>query len=586
MSVVSPENELVAWHRRLWKLDKPPGIIEWCEKNIYLRAGGPTPKPGQLDLSYTPYSKEILEALADPRVRQVVLCWGAQTGKTTALMAWLAYRIANDPAPMLFVLPTESLARNFSQTRLKPMLDDCVPVRSQYPSDADRLKLLSMQFHRCSLDLVGSNSPASISSRPIEVLLLDEIDKFAPADDKEASALSLAIERTKAFPRRKQVLTSTPTTEVGNVWQHYLNGSREKFLVPCPHCGEAQELDFARVRWDESAKSENRKWNLQKVGKTARYYCVKCEAPWTDSDKIRSCQNGKWTSTNSQHDPEVRSFQLNSLYAPNITWADAAKKFLTTKNMQGGLQNWNNSWMGMPYIVAGESIEEEQVLANAQDYQLGEMPENPGVLLATVDVQRDCIYYVVRGWMPDHSSWLVEYGKAPNLSELQELMGRPFKCGGKDKKIDICLVDSGFATGAVYEATQTYQGVFACKGWASMSSPAKWAKVDWSPKDSLASRKVWVLHFVDTFFKTRLYLETIRNKQGPRWAISKNVGSDYLKQMISERLVERGIQRGVPKKEWVRIGKANHLGDCEKMQMALAYVLGSSISSLPIDITQ
>lgn len=583
---MNPETELAIWHKRLWKLERMPSIVGWCEKNIYLRAGGPTPKPGQLDLRYTPYTREVLEALVDPRVRQVILCWGAQTGKTTALMAWLSYRIANDPAPMLFVLPTESLARNFSQTRLKPMLDDCVPVRSQYPADTDKIKLLSMQFHRCSLDLVGSNSPASISSRPIEVLLLDEIDKFAPADEKEASALALAIERTKAFPRRKQVLTSTPTTETGNVWQHYLNGSREKFMVPCPKCQTSQELEFSRVTWDKDAKTEGRKWDMRKVGKSARYKCLGCEHEWSDSDKIRACENGKWVATNPSYDPEIRSFQLNSLYAPNITWADAAKKFLTTKNMQGGLQNWNNSWMGMPYIVAGESIEEEQVLSHSEEYELGQMPEKPNAILLTIDVQRDCIYYVVRGWLADHSSYLIEYGRAPNINEIPELMAREFLCGGEKRKIDICLVDSGFATGAVYEATQAYSGVFACKGWASMSAPAKWAKVDWSPKDSLASKKVWVLHFVDTFFKTRLYLETIRNKQGPKWVISKNVGNEYIKQLISERLVERGISRGVPKKEWVRIGKANHLGDCEKMQMSLAYVLGSSISGMPIDIAK
>ena len=59
------------------------------------------------------------------------------------------------------------------------------------------------------LALVGANSPAGLASRPIRVLLCDEVDRYGVT--KEGDPLKLAIQRTQNFGNREIILVSTPT---------------------------------------------------------------------------------------------------------------------------------------------------------------------------------------------------------------------------------------------------------------------------------------------------------------------------------------------------------------------------------------
>ena len=116
--MTTAQEEMRRRARARWHYEKPPGVIEWAERNVQLD-GRITARPGLYATTYTPYVRGVLEALADPGVHTVTLCWGSQTGKTLTLAVWLAYRIANDPAPALLVMPNADLARSYSETRLK-----------------------------------------------------------------------------------------------------------------------------------------------------------------------------------------------------------------------------------------------------------------------------------------------------------------------------------------------------------------------------------------------------------------------------------------------------------------------------------
>ena len=272
-----------------WHYERPPGVIEWAEKNIQLDSRL-TARPGLYSTTWTPYVRGVLEALADPGVHTVTLCWGSQTGKTLTLAIWLAYRIANDPAPALLVMPNADLARSYSETRLTPIFEKCKPVKRLFPRDMDDFKILEMQFATMTLSLVGSNSPANLSSRPICLAVLDELDSFAAPSEKDAAAYSLALERTKAFPQRKHVLTSTPTLNTGDIWINFQAGTQETFHVPCHACAESAPMEFGQIKWDETARSEDGKWDMKRVTETAAYHCPKCDAKWSEGNRRKSIE--------------------------------------------------------------------------------------------------------------------------------------------------------------------------------------------------------------------------------------------------------------------------------------------------------
>jgi hypothetical protein len=569
--VTKAQAELHRRSRLRWHYEKPPGVIEWAEKNIQLDSRL-TARPGLYSTTWTPYVRGVLEALADPGVHTVTLCWGSQTGKTLTLAVWLAYRIANDPAPALLVMPNADLARSYSETRLAPLFQKCKPVKALFPVDMNDFKIMEMQFATSTLSLVGSNSPANLSSRPICIAVLDELDSFAPPSEKDAAAYSLALERTKSFPQRKHVLTSTPTLSTGDIWINYQAGSQETFHVPCHACGEFQAMEFGQIKWDETARSEDGKWDMRKVTETATYRCTKCDAKWSERNRRQSIEKGKWVAGNSNAETGRRSFRLPSWYSSTLGFADAAKKFLTEKHYLHGLQGFVNGWSAMPWEDQFDDNELNSIppgaFAKKQEW------ETDHIKLAAIDRQIDGYWFVVRAFARDGSSRLIEEGRRRTIEDvaqsLQDLGVKPRHA----------CIDSGYETQDTYRIAARY-GWMAIKGeerphYLIEINGTRIKSVHSSEQTTDAGCRLLLLSSP----ACQDLLAWLRRGQGPLWEVAHDVSPDYREHMASHRKAHR-INRKTGKDvyEWIRIkSRQDHLYDCETYLAGLA-VYGKVIAA-------
>ena len=100
--------------------------------------------------------------------------------------------------------------------------------------------------------IVGANSAAGLASRPIRVVLADEIDRYPPSAGSEGDPVSLARKRAATFHNRKVVLTSTPTIAGSSrIETAFEQSDQRRFFVPCGDCGEKDYLKWANVQWPE-----------------------------------------------------------------------------------------------------------------------------------------------------------------------------------------------------------------------------------------------------------------------------------------------------------------------------------------------
>jgi len=98
--------------------------------------------------------------------------------------------------------------------------------------------ILHKKFPGGHLTMAGANSPASLASRPIRLVLCDEVDRYPASAGDEGDPVSLATKRTATFWNRKRVLTSTPTVKgVSRIERAYESSDQRRYHVPCPHCG-------------------------------------------------------------------------------------------------------------------------------------------------------------------------------------------------------------------------------------------------------------------------------------------------------------------------------------------------------------
>ena len=115
---------LTRWWQAAWSLPALLNPWQWAERELEFSVRV-SPMPGPYRTGMVPYVREPLESFHDPGIRKIVLCWSAQSSKTTTMQVALAYTIANAPGPALFVMPSLEMARSFSENRLIPLIEDC-----------------------------------------------------------------------------------------------------------------------------------------------------------------------------------------------------------------------------------------------------------------------------------------------------------------------------------------------------------------------------------------------------------------------------------------------------------------------------
>ena len=162
---------------------KPPPeltLSEWADKYRVLSAES-SAEPGRWHTDKAPYQREIMDAIGDPHIRKVVIMSAAQIGKTDAfILNPLGYYMDYAPAPILVMLPTLDMGQTFSKDRLAPMIRDTPELRDKVDvkSRSSGNTIMKKNFPGGHITIVGANSATGLASRPIKVLLADEVDRY------------------------------------------------------------------------------------------------------------------------------------------------------------------------------------------------------------------------------------------------------------------------------------------------------------------------------------------------------------------------------------------------------------------------
>ena len=106
---------------------------QWAEDHIIIDKQ--SSMPGQFSANTAPWTKEIMEVFADDSIREISIMCSAQSGKTQTMMILLAWAIAEDPGPAMWVLAAQDEAEDFMQTRLLPTLMDCQTIKRMMPKE-------------------------------------------------------------------------------------------------------------------------------------------------------------------------------------------------------------------------------------------------------------------------------------------------------------------------------------------------------------------------------------------------------------------------------------------------------------------
>jgi phage terminase large subunit GpA-like protein len=264
-------------------------LSEWIEQNIRLPEGV-SALPGAVRL--WPYQVGIADAISDPMIERVTLVKPVRVGFTTLLTGAIGSFVANEPAPILALLPTESDARDYVVSDIEPIFAATPALRGALSADTEegeRNTLLHRRFAGGSLKIVAAKAPRNLRRHTARILIVDEAD--ACESGPEGNPIRLAERRTMTFANRKIIIGSTPIfVDTSHVLRSYGESDARVFEVQCTSCGGFTEITWAEIEWRPSCPE------------TAAFRCPACKNLIEEKYKASMVAAGRWRVTR----PEVR----------------------------------------------------------------------------------------------------------------------------------------------------------------------------------------------------------------------------------------------------------------------------------------
>ncbi len=579
---------------RVFKKKEKLTVSQWAEKYRVVTNG---PMTGPWRNEVTPYLVEPMDTWNLPWVREIVLCFAPQTGKTQVAFNCMSYAVDQDPGPCMYIMPDEKVTKRIVKRRIIPMFRGSPRLADLMSPRADDTTALHVQFiNGFDLMMAWATSASELASESVRYMIMDETDKFPPFAGREADPVSLARVRTNTYTyTSKSLLLSSPTTDDGVIWKALETEADEirMYEALCPTCGEYQRMEFDQISWGTA-----RDPRVVARGKLARYYCVSCATAWDDYTRDKAVREGRWApykydqekGTWSRREPMERprtvAFHLPSWYSPFVSLSDVAAAFLRGLEDPAKLMVFVTQHKAEAWRETIVPKRESAVLEHRTEYPAGVVPPEAVALTAGIDAQKRGFWFVVRAWSEDLTSWLVQYGYLSTWSDVEALVYKTrYPVHGSQDTMGIWRagIDTGGGetddgeqsrTEEIYQWLRSIppEKVYGTKGATHVRSMAlkriKLTVIDTLPKSNRKIAGGLDLRLLDTSQYKGLIHWRLGRVQGEsqQFHLHAETGVDYARQLLAE--VQAKDRRG--RVYWKPVRRDNHLLDCEVIAAACA----------------
>jgi len=404
-SLVTAE-EIIAAACRI--LAPPPKLTvsEWADDRRVL--GANSAEPGQWRTDRAPYLREIMDAFSDPMVTEVTFKKSAQVGGTEAMNNVIGYFMDQDPSTIMYACETTEKAEAWSKERFMGMIVNTPCLTEKIVSGLGPISANTIpykEFPGGYICIVGAGSDGALSSRPVRVLIKDELDKWVIT--KAGDPDSRADMRTTTYLSRKKIgnvstpLDHHPPDVSSRITSKYEASDKRSYHVVCIFCGHLQtlregQLVFVNKRGD----------NID----DAKYECEKCNQLISHMHKHRMLmpKNGaRWIA--EKEFLGHAGFAINTLYSPWVTWKAYGKAKIRMCRQRDTHKTFQTEWRGEawnPLIEHDKDI--SPYLARREYYE--KVPLRAMThLFAYADIQKDRIEVIAVALGMARELWGVEH---------------------------------------------------------------------------------------------------------------------------------------------------------------------------------
>jgi len=568
----------------------PRGLLtvsQWSDRHRHIATG--TNLPGPWNTSLTPYLREVMDSLSEHSpTGRVVFMKSVQVGATEVLNNWLGYimhHLRNKDC--LVVVPTKEYRNQKFNPRFNRALGESECLK-ELITTASRNKKNTEDVIEYGIGAkivkAGANVSTDLRSDPFPYVACDEIDEFPAEIPGSGDPMTLIEGRQTTFSRAKTFLVSTPKVAgESRIEAAYLRSDRRRYLVPCPHCGEYQPLEWANLKYTTSQLHETGIKEHERITQVRQvwYECAHCHERIDEQAKTEMLARGYWKAQR----PGItsrRGYHINALYAPvglGRGWKWLAEKWIEVQNDTAELQAFVNERLGETWKEQGDSLEPARLISRLEDY-----PEKIPSKVRTVgiDVQKDRIEATVVDWGQGEEAWVRDHIIIPGETAQAEVWG-DLKIILDELSPQCVAIDAGYNKGHVLEFCGQSRWIWPIKGMAGPykslvdSEKARTQRL----RKRKASRPLEIIG-VDSA-KALIYARCKINQPGPgyiHFPRTPAFDDEYFAQLGAEVLVTK-VRHHRAYSEWVPIRPRNEALDCLVYALAALRLSNTDLSAEP-----
>ncbi len=585
-------------------------LVDFVEKNRILTAGT-SARPGPYRFSVTPYMREPTEALSDyTYITEIAMIKATQTGGTEALINHELYCIKHGIGPCLYVTSDDNLAGEHMEKRISVGIDasglqeniqpPVIRKSNKGTGDSRRAKSYRGTFLRA----IGSRSESKLSSFPIRVIHMDEVDKYPISLIGGGSAIEAAVRRADGYGALKKIFyISTPKNKAtSRIEPLFLQGDARYYHVPCPKCGFLQRLLWSQIKWSKNQDGEldiRMDHDGKLLNSPVWHECAnpECKNKMKDYQKYSFMQEknhggkAEWRPSKQSDRPGLRSYHINGLYGFR-SWIDIVLQWCSIQGDIDLLFSFTTDVLAESFHQKIDKPDRHFLAARAEsDFLRGDVNRKVKAITAGIDVHADRLEMSLIGWTDKRESWTIDHliyqGITSDADDdcfnvLEEQLKKDyFRTDGSKLKINIALIDAAFNTAAVMHFCERFshygdqnklQGVYPCFGKLTLSEIVKEHKSTISVPEILLA---------DQRLKREIYTNLKRKVPAAGHAYQPgfchfpiDFSEDFYKQLTAEEVKETSNSKGVTSILIANTRQArNEALDCHKMALGALYYL-------------
>jgi phage terminase large subunit GpA-like protein len=456
-------------------------VSEWADAYRMISVGAA--EPGRWRTDRAPYQHEIMDAFTQLGIHKVVVKSASQIGKSDIMNNVIGRFAHLDPAFIMMIQPILDDARDYSKSRISPMIRDTKVLTKLFYDAKSRDSnntILSKLFPGGRLIMCGANSPSGLAGRPIRILLADEVDRFPSSAGTEGDPIGLADKRMTTFWNWVMGLFSTPTIKGSSrIEREYRAGTQEEWQHECPNCGDLHLVTHRDMFWSAD-ESQNDDGTKLVIVHWVKWRCPDCGFEF-DELAMKNAKQKYVVQNPGAIKNGIRSFFVNGFSSPWLEWTKIIREYLEAKGDPEQEKVIFNTRFGETYERTGQ-FDDEKVFLNRREEYPAALPTGVLLLTAAVDTQDNRLEYEICGWGVGEESWGIKKGVVlgvpDNLAtwaELDQQLDRPYRFSNSTALLVArTFVDSGgHYTQDVYKYcfANMHKGRFAIKGMPGAGLP-------------------------------------------------------------------------------------------------------------------